>query len=275
MRTLVHLSDLHFGRIDAAILDPLVASVQAIAPHAVVVSGDLTQRAKARQFRAARAFLERLPEPQIVVPGNHDVPLYRVWERLLWPLGKYRRWICADLEPSWRDGELAIIGVNTARALTFKGGRVNRAQLEALGRRLAPLPPGVTKVVVTHHPFDLPDDPGNDAQVGRARLAMQTFAQCGVDILLAGHFHTSQSGATSGRDDLAGYAALAVQAGTATSTRGRGESNTFNVLRIESRAVEVERRRWRPEARTFEVAQVERFRRDGQRWLELGPAAGA
>jgi 3',5'-cyclic AMP phosphodiesterase CpdA len=274
MRTLVHLSDLHFGRIDEAILDPLVASVRAIAPQAVVVSGDLTQRAKARQYRAARAFLERLPEPRIVVPGNHDVPLYRVWERLLSPLAKYRRWICADLEPMWCDGEIAIIGMNTARALTFKGGRVNRAQLEALRRRLAPLPQNVTKVVVTHHPFDLPDAPGNDELAGRARLAMQTFARCGVDILLAGHFHTSQSGATSGRYELAGYAALAVQAGTATSTRARGEPNAFNVLRIESRAIEVERREWRPEARTFAVACIERFRREDERWIELGPAAG-
>jgi 3',5'-cyclic AMP phosphodiesterase CpdA len=275
MRTLVHLSDLHFGRIDGAILDPLVASVQAIAPQAVVVSGDLTQRAKERQFRAARAFLERLPAPQIVVPGNHDVPLYRVWERLLAPLAKYRRWICADLEPTWRDAEIAIIGVNTARALTFKGGRVNGGQLEALRRRLAPLPETLTKVVVTHHPFDLPDEPGNDQLVGRARLAMETFARCGVDLLLAGHFHTSQSGATSGRYDLAGYAALAVQAGTATSTRERGEVNAFNVLRIERRAIEVERREWRSGARTFEVACIERFRRDGQRWIELGPPASA
>ena len=269
MRTLVHLSDLHFGRVDPGLVDPLVEAARAAAPHAVVVSGDLTQRAKAREYRAARAFLDRLPKPQVVVPGNHDVPLYRVWERFVSPLGKYRRWISADLEPMYVDDELAVVGVNTARSLTFKGGRINDKQIEALRDRLAPLPESVTKVVVTHHPFDLPDDPGNDELVGRARMAMEAFAHCGVDVLLAGHFHTSQSGATAGRYDLAGYAALAVQAGTATSTRERGEANAFNVLRIENRAVEVERRAWRSGSRRFEIEAVERFRREGPRWIEV------
>jgi 3',5'-cyclic AMP phosphodiesterase CpdA len=275
MRTLVHLSDLHFGRIDEATLDPLLRTVHGLAPHAVVVSGDLTQRAKARQFRAARAFLDRLPTPQVVVPGNHDVPLYRVWERFLSPLGKYRRWISEDLEPAWMDEEIAIVGVNTARSLTFKGGRINEAQVEALRRRLAPLGEGVTKVVVTHHPFDLPDRPDDDDElVGRARLAMEAFSRCGVDLLLAGHLHTSESGSTEARYRLPGYAALAVQAGTATSTRGRGEENAFNVLRIANREIELERYGWKPAAGAFVAAGTERFRRDGQRWVELGSAAG-
>jgi 3',5'-cyclic AMP phosphodiesterase CpdA len=268
MRTLAHLSDLHFGRIDARLLDPLVDAVQRAAPHAVVVSGDFTQRAKANEFRAARAFLDRLPQPQILVPGNHDVPLYRVWERFLSPLGKFRRWISADLEPAWHDDEIAVVGVNTARSLAFKGGRINDEQLSALRKRLAPLPQSVTKVVVTHHPFDLPDQPREEELVGRARLALEAFAHCGVDILLAGHFHTSQSGATSGRWEIAGYAALAVQAGTATSTRERGEANAFNVLRIENEVVDVERHVWRPAERAFVRDRVERFRRDGQRWIE-------
>jgi len=270
MRTLAHLSDLHFGRIDADLLDPLVDAVQRSAPHAVVVSGDFTQRAKAREFRAARAFLDRLPKPQILVPGNHDVPLYRVWERFLSPLGKFRRWISADLEPAWHDDEIAVVGVNTARSLAFKGGRINDEQVASLRRRLGPLPERVTKVVVTHHPFDLPDQPDEDDIVGRARLAMEAFAQCGIDILLAGHFHTSQSGATSDRWEIAGYAALAVQAGTATSTRERGEENSFNLLRIENDAVDVERHVWRPGERRFARDRVERFRREGQRWVELG-----
>src|SRR5205814_4927650 len=138
-----------------------------------------------------------------------------------------RRCICADLEPAWHDDEIAVIGVNTARSLAFKGGRINDEQVGSLRRRLGPLPESVTKVVVTHHPFDLLDRPHDDELVGRARVAMEAFAHCGVDILLAGHFHTSQSGATSGRWQISGYAALAVQAGTATSTRGRGEENAF------------------------------------------------
>jgi 3',5'-cyclic AMP phosphodiesterase CpdA len=268
MRTLVHLSDLHFGRVDAQLLEPLRAAVVAARPELVVVSGDLTQRARTSEFEQARRYLDRLPQPQIVIPGNHDVPLYRVWERFLSPLGKYRRHIQRDLEPSFVDAEIAVIGVNTARSLTFKNGRVNRAQMAAIRRRLEPLGQDVLKIVVSHHPFDLPDRPGEVELVGRAEAAMEVFSRCGVDLLLAGHFHTSEAGDTSGRYEIAGYSALAVQAGTATSTRGRGEQNAFNVLRVQSDEVQVERMSWHDDAKAFRCAHAERFVRKEGRWLE-------
>ena len=268
MRTLVHLSDLHFGRIDAAIVEPLIAEVAAARPDVVVVSGDLTQRARSAEFDAARRFLDRLPQPHIVVPGNHDVPLYRVWERFLSPLGKYRRHIAAGLAPSFVDTEIAVLGINTARALTFKSGRINAAQIREIHRRLDPLPEALTKIVVTHHPFDLPDTPDRAALVGRAGQAMKTFSTCGVDLLLAGHFHASQTGDTSGRYELSGYAALVVQAGTATSTRGRGEANSFNVLRVSDAAVAVERRVWQPDSKGFALERTEHFRREAAGWVE-------
>ena len=268
MRTLVHLSDLHFGRTDAAIIEPLLATVAAIRPDVVVVSGDLTQRARTTEFVHARAFLERLPKPRIVVPGNHDVPLYRVWERFLSPLGKYRRHIDADLEPAFVDDEIAVLGINTARALTFKNGRINAEQIASIHRRLDPLPETLTKVVVTHHPFALPDEPDDPELVGRARRAMKVFSTCGVDLLLAGHFHTSQAGDTSAHHDLPGYAALVVQAGTATSTRGRGESNSFNVLRVGTDTIAVERQAWEPAALGFALERTEHFVRKDSRWVE-------
>ena len=267
MRTIVHLSDLHFGRTDPALIEPLLAALASIRPDVVAVSGDLTQRAKQKQFEEARDFLARVPAPQVVVPGNHDVPLYRVWERFLSPLGKYRRIIQDDLEPSFVDDEIALLGVNTARSLTFKGGRINEEQLASIKRRLAPLAESVTKVVVTHHPFDLPDETGDVDLVGRAREAMEVFSRCGVDLLLAGHFHLSQAG-ESRRDEIAGYSALVVQAGTATSTRGRGEENSFNTLRVQRDEIVVERWIWHADAATFRNDRQERFARDGDRWIE-------
>ena len=269
MRTLVHLSDLHFGRVDAAVLEPLRAAVAAARPDLVVVSGDLTQRARRHEFEQARAFLDRLPQPQLVVPGNHDVPLYRIWERFLSPLGKYRRLVERDLEPTFTDAEIAVVGINTARALTFKNGRINEAQMAAIRRRFDPLADSVLKVVVTHHPFDLPNREGEVELVGRAGAAMEVFSRCGVDLLLAGHFHTSEAGSTACRHEIAGYSALVVQAGTATSTRGRGEENSFNVLGLTSDDIVVERWAWRDDARAFALAGSERFVRDGVRWSEL------
>ena len=268
MRTLVQLSDLHFGRTDPALLQPLVDAVAAIRPDVVVVSGDLTQRAREEEFRAARAFLDRLPKPLVVVPGNHDVPLYRVWERFTSPLGKYRRFVTSDLSPTFVDAEIAVLGINTARSLTFKNGRINEEQMAMIQARFAALPEAVTKIVVTHHPFDLPDTPGAEDIVGRATAAMQVFARCGVDLLLAGHFHTTQSGETSARHPLPGYSALVVQAGTATSTRGRGESNSFNVIEVGATEVAVVPWVWHPESRVFEAAAGERFSRSGGCWAQ-------
>ncbi len=268
MRTLVHLSDLHFGRTDPALIEPLLAAVHANRPDCVVVSGDLTQRARVDEFRQARAFLDRLPAPRVVVPGNHDVPLYRAWERVLNPFGNYRRGIDHDLEPSFIDDEIAVLGINTARAMTFKGGRINDAQIESIHSRIAALPQAATKIVVTHHPFDLPAVRGSVKLVGRARQAMEAFSSCGVDLLLAGHFHTSHAGDTSSRHDLPGYSALAVQAGTATSTRSRGEVNSFNVLRVGKESISVERCAWEAGAGAFRVEQTERFKRETGRWIE-------
>ena len=187
MRTLVHLSDLHFGKVDAALLAPLRALVERLEPDVVVVSGDLTQRARSVQFQQARAFLDSLPGPQVVVPGNHDVPLYNVFSRFLTPLVKYRRHVTDDLSPEYVDEEIAVLGINTARSLTFKDGRISHEQIDVLRERLGRLPPGLTRIIVTHHPFDLPEHFDKDDLVDRAPLALQMFSECGVDLLLDGH----------------------------------------------------------------------------------------
>src|SRR5471032_3307632 len=139
MRTIVHLSDLHFGRVDQSLLRPLQELVASLAPDVVVVSGDLTQRARTEEFKAARAFLDTLPVPQIVVPGNHDIPLYNVASRFLAPLRKYTRYVTLDMAPQYVDDEIAVLCVNTARSLTFKDGRINHDQIAQIRQRLGAL----------------------------------------------------------------------------------------------------------------------------------------
>jgi 3',5'-cyclic AMP phosphodiesterase CpdA len=267
MRTIAHLSDLHFGRVDAQLLEPLRRRLAALAPDVVVISGDLTQRAKPEEFREARRFLDTLPGPQIVVPGNHDVPLYNVFQRFFAPLAKYKRYITTDLEPAYIDEEIAVVGINTARSLVFKGGRINEEQVESVHLKLCDLRGHITKIVVTHHPFDLPDDWDEDDIVGRAKMAMQMLARCGADVLLAGHVHISHAGHTAKRYKMDDFAALIVQAGTATSTRGRGETNSFNALKVLPHAVHVERYAWEDAAREFTLASVEVFEHTGRGWV--------
>lgn len=275
MRTLVHLSDLHFGRIDEALVEPLAETVVAAKPDVVVVSGDLTQRARSEQFREAREFLDALPSPQIIVPGNHDVPLYNVVARFAQPLDKYRRYITDDLEPFHSDEEIAVLGVNTARSLTIKDGRINEQQVARIRERLCPYGDEVTKIVVTHHPFDVPEGYAESDLVGRARMAMEALAGCGADLLLAGHLHVSHTGHTAKRYQIAGHSALVVQAGTATSTRGRGEANSFNIIRIQHPHINVERLSWQPERTRFAPASSETFTHMPDGWVRLSDEVAA
>jgi 3',5'-cyclic AMP phosphodiesterase CpdA len=161
-----------------------------------------------------------------------------------------------------------VLGVNTARSLTFKDGRVNKEQVEQIRATLAGLPPHVTRVVVTHHPFDLPDGAREEDLLGRARMAMEVFAECGVDLLMAGHLHQSHAGNTQVRYRISEYAALVVQAGTATSTRERGEVNSFNAIRIEPGRIEVERHGWDSVHKQFQLLGTEKFMRSANIWAE-------
>ena len=269
MRTLVHLSDLHFGRIAQTLLAPLSELITRLKPDVVVVSGDLTQRARTEQFGEARRFLNSLPPPQIIVPGNHDVPLYDIFSRFVKPLGKYQRYITDTVNPFYVDDAMAIVGINTARSFTFKNGRINAQQIEWARTLLCPIGADVTKIVVTHHPFDLPDGYEGREIVGRARLAMEMFASCGVDLFLAGHLHVSHTGSSAARYKIKGHSALIVQAGTATSTRGRGESNAFNVIRIEHPHIRIERLTWQSEQGTFVVSVSESFEHSPAGWSRV------
>ncbi|MDQ6809697.1 MAG: metallophosphoesterase [Verrucomicrobiota bacterium] len=265
MRTIIHLSDLHFGRTNPAILSPLIGFIGEVKPDLVAISGDFTQRARTAEYREAREFLDAIPLPQIVVPGNHDVPLHNLFKRIVHSLDRYRRYISDDLYPFFADEEIAVAGVNTARGLTWKDGRINWRQLQELRDQLRQVPDDLTKIVVTHHPFDLPAGAHGNV-VGRSRLAIETLAECRVDMLLAGHFHIADVGYTATRYRLPGYSALIVSSGTSTSTRSRGQPNSLNVIRIERPTIAIERRIWAANSNVFDVSSVERFHRGADGW---------
>jgi 3',5'-cyclic AMP phosphodiesterase CpdA len=269
MRLIVHLSDIHFGRVNDQVIAPLIEAIRKLNPDLVAVSGDLTQRARSHQFQQARAFLDQLPKPQIVVPGNHDVPLHNVFARFVQPLDKYRRYITNDLRPMFYDEEIAVLGVNTARSLTIKNGRINEQQVAWMRDRLCAVDPLVTKVVVTHHPFDLPAGHDERHLVGRARMAMEQLAACGADLFLAGHLHVSHTTNSARRYQIKGHSALVVQAGTATSDRGRGEENSFNLVRIDRPHIAVERFAWQAERGEFGLVTTERFRHTPDGWTRF------
>jgi 3',5'-cyclic AMP phosphodiesterase CpdA len=268
MRAIAHLSDLHFGRVQGEMLRSLREQLAKTRSDLIVVSGDLTQRARVHEFQQAREFFDSLPIPQIVVPGNHDLsPLYSL-SRWRTPLARYMRFITADLQPFFGDDELTVIGINTARATTFKGGRINRLQVIRACERLSSAPARATRIIVTHHPFDLPLS-GEGAIVGRARMAMAGFARCRVDMFLSGHLHVSHTGPTAMRYKISGYSALIVEAGTAVSTRVRGEFNSWNLLQIELGIITIQRYTWNLASGRFEVTQTDRYQRGPEGWSRL------
>jgi 3',5'-cyclic AMP phosphodiesterase CpdA len=268
MRKVMHISDLHFGRTDPAVVMALRETEQRLGPHLIAVSGDLTQRARKHEFVAAREFLDSLAAPKIVVPGNHDVPLYNVIARFLTPLERFRQHVENEVEPAFVDDEITVVGINTARSFTFKGGRINRDQVKRALEIFCETPDERIRILVTHHPFDLPDDPDGHQPVGRAAMAMASFRECMPDLLLAGHVHLHGIGTTAERYDLGGRSAIVVQAGTATSTRHRGATNSFNLIRIDRSDIAIERFDWSPTRKTFEIEATCRFtRRDGT-WTE-------
>src|SRR4051794_18381769 len=200
MRRLAHLSDLHFGRVDPAAVDALLRSLEEARPDLIIVSGDFTQSARTQEFRATRAFLDRLPAPVFAVPGNHDLPQWDPLERLLRPYDRYRRFIAHELEPVWTDTELGIVGVKSPRRLPHNlnraAGRVSERQLERVLARLDPMPPELVRIVVVHHPLLLPEVPPRrplpaHAFTRGAGRALAAFARHRVRLVLSGHLHLS------------------------------------------------------------------------------------
>ncbi|HEX7052074.1 MAG TPA: metallophosphoesterase [Longimicrobiales bacterium] len=288
MLTLLHISDLHFGDVYVPrVGEALLEAAAALEPDVIVASGDFTQRAKREQFHAARQFLDRLPPvPIVVVPGNHDVPLYRVAERIFSPYALYREYISDELDTVLRRDDAVIVGLNsTAPLRAITNGRIDGDQLAFCAEAWRSAPAHAARILVAHHHFaPAPDYEGGQVMPG-AKRAIDRFTRLRVDLILGGHLHRAYIGNSldvyPGRDRDHGI--IIVQCGTSTSRRGRArerEKNSFNLVRIGSDWIRITHYMFFDDAHGFAPVGRHIFPRSGIRYFRevdggLADTAGA
>ena len=228
MTVLLQVSDTHFGTERKPVVEALVALSAAQKPDLLVLSGDITQRARRVQFRSARAFADRMGAPLLAIPGNHDIPLFDLFTRLSRPYARHREAFGEDLEPVHSSPDLLVVGVNTTRWYRHENGEVSARQIERVAARLANASDAQLRIVVVHQPVAVPHAGDQHNLLRHGDAALRSWAQAGGDLVLGGHIHLPCVIALPGLV----RPMWAVQAGTAVSWRVRdGHPNSVNLLR--------------------------------------------
>ena len=263
MSIVLQISDPHFGTEQAPVVEALATLSQQQRPDVLVLSGDITQRARPAQFRAARAFVDCLAAPVLAVPGNHDIPLFDLWARLRRPYGRYSAAFGSDLEPVYRSPDLIVVGVNTTRPWRHKNGEVSAPQIDRVARLLEHADTAQLRVVVVHQPIAVTLDEDEPNRLRGHAAALQTWAEAGADLVMGGHIHLPYILPLQG---LA-RGMWVVQAGTAVSSRVRkGVPNSVNLLRCGADAApggcRIEQWDYKAEDRAFRLAKVSEVRPD-------------
>lgn len=275
MLSLLHISDLHFGPpYVPTVGEALLETVKDMSPDVVVISGDLTQRAKPEQFAEAREYLDRLPfGTRVVVPGNHDVPLYRVLERLSRPYNLYQKYIAEELDSVVHLDDAVIVALNSTHPYrAIKNGRISSKQLDFCIQAFSSAPAGAARIVVAHHHFAPAPDYEGDEILPNAKRALDTFNRLHVDLIMAGHLHRAYIGNSldvyPGEDREHGI--LIVQCGTSTSRRGRvreREKNSFNWIEITDEFIRILHYMYFYDAQGFRPVSRHLFARISQGYL--------
>lgn len=269
MTKILHLSDLHFGKhFLPSVGEVMQAQVETLSPDIIAISGDFTHRAKPAEFEAAREFLHRLPPlPRVIVPGNHDVPLYRIWERLLHPHALYRYYLADTLDSALYVDDAVFVGLDsTAPFRAVKNGRLSRKQLTFCEHTFAAVPEDKLRVVVMHHHLVPAPTFQRTRPMPGAKRVLEAFTRMRVDVVLAGHLHRAYVGhsldvyAGENRD----HGIIIVQCGTTTSRRGRGlerEKNSFNLITLSDTSILVVHYHYNEHIAIFEPVSRHEFKR--------------
>jgi 3',5'-cyclic AMP phosphodiesterase CpdA len=233
MTVLLQISDPHFGTERPAVVEALLGLAQQQRPAIVVVSGDITQRARRAQFAAAKEFVTRLAAPALVaIPGNHDIPLFNVVARSFYPYQGFHWAFGKELEPEWESADFRVVCVNTTRPARHKDGEVSAQQIDRVAQRLRTATPEQVRVVVTHQPVYVLKGSEVHNRLHGYDLAINAWSAAGADIIMGGHIHLPYIAPLHEHSDTAMRRCWVVQAGTAVSCRVRKhQANSVNIIR--------------------------------------------
>ncbi|MDX9874694.1 MAG: metallophosphoesterase [Spongiibacteraceae bacterium] len=268
---IVHLSDPHFGTVVPAVEEALLATIQSLAPSLIIISGDITQRARRAQFAAAGRFVAALaPLPVLAIPGNHDIPLYNVLGRLMRPYSGFQRTFGPELEPAYEQDGVQVLGFVSAPRWRHKHGDIRPERVTARLRQFES-PTALLRVAVFHHPFDYVEEQDRRNLIRRHEELARRLAAARVDLVLGGHIHDALARTTEHRYPGLERPFVIAQAGTALSWRIRYRTpNTFNLLTLQAAAGEMVVERWdcepTDERHQFRCVTRDRFGRADDGW---------
>ncbi|WP_020559775.1 metallophosphoesterase family protein [Thiofilum flexile] len=264
MLTIAHISDLHFGREVPDVIQGLMAALAQVEPDLVIISGDLTQRAKVEEFEAAKVFLQQLPYPYFIIPGNHDISATDMVERFFRPWEKWQQFVTPNLEPVLQTNQYIVVGINTARAagwyFDWSRGQISPAQIQFVADTIKPNSENKLRLVVAHHPFWLPENAEYRDVVENRDQAIETFDQAGVDIILSGHIHMAYTQILQG--------IIISHAGTTFSNRLlESHPNSFNIITGDRKQLTISFMEW--QNHSFQLKQSKNFVRISNNWQQV------
>ncbi len=268
MKSIIHISDLHFGKTTPAIVQSLANTIKLLNPDLLVVSGDLTQRARTKEFKQAHNFLQTFKCHKIVVPGNHDIPLFNIFGRFFNPLKRYQKWINEDLNPIYSDSDISVLGVNTAHSWTVAGGKMPSEGLHRIKKNWIETPSQGIKILVSHHPIVALTMPTPDKRWGYSSVLPEgPIIEASPDLLLSGHLHQTISSLTADVYKIPHRTMICVQAGTAISTRQRKETNAFNKIEVSKDVITIQKMLYDSNLGQFHKNSAQNFKLTSSGWI--------
>lgn len=267
MVRIAHISDLHFGAADEQALQSLQEALAELSPTATVLTGDVTQAGRRREFISAADYLAGIDTPLMVLPGNHDVPVYSLHMRFAAPWRRFRQILNADTDSVMNLPDALIIGLNSARragvSRDWSLGRLSVSQIASAEARLREATDGTLRIVALHHPIEAGEGRAGRAVVARSETALRTFLHAGADVILTGHAHISNASIRKNNHD----SMVIIAAGTASSTRQRGEAPSFNMLTGNRKRLLVEIYEYGNGR--YERARRRAFEKSGKEWTDV------